>query len=460
MPVRLRITCLFTLLAMIILGIVCCSIYYFSATSRLNTIKTRLTNRAITSSRLLTTSGQIDRALMHRIDSLTTMSLKRKSVQVYDNTNELIYYYSDVPGDTINVTYDMLEQVRQQEILYFTMKKREAVAYYSPVHGEDFITISAAEDDEGNKTLEQLGHILMLSFISGTLLSFGGGLFFSGGLLEPVRKITREVNDISAYNLDRRINTSGSKDEWYRLSDTLNQLLDRLKDGFELQRQFISNASHELSTPLTLISTQVEISLQRNRSEEEYRRVMAQVLKDVQHMNNLVQTLLKFATTSGSTGGLQLDPVRIDEVLMRLPGEIQSRTQSHSVSLHFPELPEQAEKMLVFGNEELLFTAILNIVSNACKYSPDNHADVSLYFDHEGFVITIADKGIGMEEKELANIFQPFYRVQQNRNIKGFGLGLALASQIIKLHKGVVKVSSVKGAGTIFTIRLPYVQIT
>jgi signal transduction histidine kinase len=113
----------------------------------------------------------------------------------------------------------------------------------------------------------------------------------------------------------------------------------------------------------------------------------------------------------------------------------------------------------VFGNEELLFTAISNIASNACKYSPDNHADVSLQFAHKGFVITIADKGVGMNEKELENIFQPFYRIRHNPNVKGFGLGLSLASQIIKLHKGEIKVASVPGLGTTFIIHLPYVQI-
>lgn len=459
MPVRLRITCLFTLLAMIILGIVCYAIYYFSAASRLNTIKTRLTNRAITTARLLTHSGRIDRRLMHRIDSLTTLALKRKSVQAYDKVNDLIYYYSDISGDSIYVTSDMLRQAREQEILYFTGGEKEAIAYFDRENGNGIIIICAGEDEEGHTTLRQLETILIFGFISGTLLSFGGGLFFSRGLLKPVSKITNEVNDISAYNLDRRIHTTGSKDEWYRLSDTLNQLLDRLKDSFELQRRFISNASHELSTPLTLISTQLEISLQRNRSEDEYRLAMIQVLKDVQHMNNLVQTLLKFATTSGNAGGLHLDPVRIDEVLMRLPGDMQSRDKTHFVSLHFPQLPEQDEKMLVFGNEELLFTALSNIVSNACKYSPDHHADVTLYLEPEGFTITIADKGLGMDEKELANIFQPFYRISQSRNIKGFGLGLPLASQIIKLHKGAVRVQSRPGAGTTFTVRLPYVQI-
>jgi two-component system, OmpR family, sensor histidine kinase ArlS len=459
MPVRLRITCLFTLLALMILGIVCYAIYYFSAASRLNTIKTRLTNRAITTAKLLTHSGQVDQRLMHRIDSLTTLSLKRKSVLAYDQSNELVYYYSDASGDSVYVTNDMLLQVKEQGVLYFTDGKKEAIAYYDPQHSGQITIICAGEDEEGHKTLQQLEIILIFSFISGTLLSFAGGLFFSRGLLKPVSKITDEVNHISAYNLDRRIHTAGSKDEWYRLSDTLNQLLDRLKNSFELQRRFISNASHELSTPLTLISSQLEISLQRNRSEEEYRSAMAQVLKDVQHMNNLVQTLLKFATASGNAGGLQLDPIRIDEVLMRLPGEIQGRNPGYVVSLHFPQLPEQEEKLLVFGNEELLFTAISNIASNACKYSPDNHADVSLQFAHKGFVITIADKGVGMNEKELENIFQPFYRIRHNPNVKGFGLGLSLASQIIKLHKGEIKVASVPGSGTTFTIHLPYVQI-
>jgi len=270
-----------------------------------------------------------------------------------------------------------------------------------------------------------------------------------------VARITSEVKDISAYNLDRRIPTGNSKDEWQHLSATLNQLLDRLKESFELQRRFISNASHELSTPLTLISSQLEISLQRNRSEEEYRNAMAQVLKDVQHMNNLVQTLLKFATASGNAGGLHIDLVRIDEVLMRLPGEIHSRGKEYTVSLHFAPLPEEEEKLLVYGNEELLFTAILNIVSNACKYSPDHHADVHLQLTAERFVIAVIDKGIGIDEKELEHIFQPFYRIRQGMDITGFGLGLSLAMRIVKLHKGAIKVVSGQNTGTTFTIELP-----
>lgn len=459
MPVRLRITCLFTLLVFIILGLVCLSIYYFTAASRLDTIKTRLTNRAITTSRLLTHGGSIDRALMRRVDSLTTLALQEICVQAYNNGNRRIYYYSDMAGDSIGIDAEILQSARDRGDYYFERHGKEAVAYYSTENPEGMIVICAGEDVDGRKNLRQLEIILIFSFICGILLSFAGGLFFSRGLLKPVSKITGEVKEISAYNLDRRIHTGRSKDEWQELAVTLNQLLDRLKESFEFQRRFISNASHELSTPLTLISSQLEISLQRDRKEAEYRAIMGTVLKDVQYMNHLVQTLLKFATASGNPGGLHLDKVRIDEVLMRLPGEMPARDKDNSVFLHFPALPEHEDRLLVYGSEELLFTAIQNIVSNACKYSPDHRADVYLELDNNGFVISVTDKGSGIDEKELENIFQPFYRIQQPGNAKGFGLGLPLASRIIKLHKGDVKVASVKGSGTTFTIRLPAVPI-
>ena len=113
----------------------------------------------------------------------------------------------------------------------------------------------------------------------------------------------------------------------------------------------------------------MEVSLQRNRDAEEYRQVMQSVYQDVRHLSKLTQTLLEFATVSGTAGGIEINLIRIDEVLMRLPGEMTKLNKGYSVKLEFDQLPEDEEKLLVFGNAELLFTAIKNIVSNACKYS-------------------------------------------------------------------------------------------
>lgn len=455
MPIRLRITFLFTLAVFLILGIVCLAIYYFSETSRLTTIRKRLSNRALTMERLITQDEIFNRELLRRIDSSTALSLKNKSVQVFNDANRRVYNYQDKAEDSILVSERLLEEIRAAGILYFAEGNKEVVGYRDLEKQDGLVVISAAEDEDGLATLQQLKLILTVSFLGGTLIALAGGWLFSRRVLQPIRKITNEVTDISGYNLDRRIQTGKSKDEWYELSMTLNALLDRLKESFELQRRFISNASHELSTPLTLISSQLEVSLQRNRTGEEYRQVMESVLQDVHHMNRLVQTLLKFATASGNAGGLNIDLVRIDEIVMRLPAEMQKLDQAYSVSLSFDTLPDDEDKLLVFGNEDLLFSAIKNIVSNGCKYSTDHHTTVRLAVRPRYFIIEVEDKGIGMEEKELENIFQPFYRIPDTSSLKGFGLGLSLANRIIKLHKGSIEVQSQPNKGTRFTINLP-----
>lgn len=455
MPIRYRIILLFTLVVFFILGVVCGSIYYFSASSRTKMMRTRLTNRAITTARLLRQSEVFDRQLVRRIDSSLSISLKDKSVQAYNEENKRVYSYTDTPGDTIHITVALLDEAKSKSSVYFREGKKEAIAFHTPGRETGMVIVSAATDEEGNRNLNFLKQLLIASFITGIGISFAGGYIFSGRLLRPVKKITEEVTDIYAYNLARRIPTGNTKDEWYKLTITLNDLLDRLNQSFEMQRRFISNASHELSTPLTLISSQLEVSLQRNRSEEEYRRVMQTVVQDVQHMNHLVQTLLKFATASGNPGGLSIDLVRIDEVLMRIPASIQKQDAGFSVSLQFNDLPEEENKLLVFGNEELLFTAIRNIAVNACKYSPDNHAEIILIVSPEEFIIHIIDKGPGIPDRELENIFQPFYRIEETRSVAGFGLGLSLASRIIKLHKGDIKVESAARIGTTFVLHLP-----
>lgn len=455
MPVRLRITLLFTILVMVILGLSFGTIYYFSRVSRERTIKLRLTNRAITTARLLAHREAFNDVIVRRIDSLTTLSLKKKIVQAYDYKNNKIYSYSEVEGDTLEISEDILNDARVNKIHFFKAGDKEAIAYhYSDSIGR-IVVVSAAEDVDGKQILHTLFNILSLSFLIGTGLVLMGGYIFSRSLLKPIKKITADVEDISAQNLARRINAGSTRDEWHQLATTLNQLLNRLQESFEIQRRFISNASHELSTPLTSISSQLEVSLQRERTAEEYKKVMQSIHQDVHQMNKLTQVLLEFAKASGNKGGLEIDLIRVDEIVLRLPAEIAKMNPKYSILLAFEELPEDEKKLLLPGNEALMLTAIKNIVINACKYSSDHQATIKLAVKEEKIVITISDKGKGVPHEALKKIFQPFYRVEENITGEGFGLGLSLADRIIKLHKGSIEVNSLLNKGTTFTIIFP-----
>lgn len=453
MHVRLKITLLFTIMVFVLLSLICGYIYYASSTTRLENIKTLLKNRALTVSHMLGQQDTLGRNLINKIDSFSVLTVKSKIVQAYDSLNEKIYTYRDNAADTLQIGSEILDKSRAANIIFFNAGTKDAVVLYDK--NDRIVVLAAAYDEQGRKDLRHIKYILWLSLVAGMLTAFASGYFFSKILLQPVRKIADEVNTISAQNLAHRIKSGNVNDEWNYLSETLNDLLNRLQESFEIQRRFISAASHELSTPLTSISSQLEVSLQRDRGTEEYRNVIGSVYQDVRHLSKLTQTLLEFATVSGNAGGLELNLIRIDEVLMRLPSEMTKMDKSYSVKLAFDQLPEEEASLLVFGNAELLFTAIKNIVSNACKYSPDRLAKIKLSVNQSLIIISVEDNGKGIPEYELQNIFQPFYRTEDSRSIIGFGVGLPLVNRIIKLHKGQIKINSIVGKGTTFSIRLP-----
>ena len=455
MPIKLKITFFFTVIVFVILTVVCLSIYYFAYENRENNFKTRLTNRAVTTASLLHQSDVFNRSLLQKIDASTTVSMLDKSIQVYDTVGNLIYVYSDKIADTIAVNQEMLLSAKKRNNSYFKVNNKDVVAY-NYVDGADQITIiAAAYDPEGRKNLDQLRFILWICFFAGIIITVGAGYYFSQSLLRPVRKIADEVNEITAQNLAKRIKTREEKDEWSYLANTLNILLNRLEESFQTQGRFIANASHELSTPLTSIFSQLEVSLQKDRDAQDYRIVMQSVLEDVHQLNRLTQTLLQFASASGTSTGIDINLVRIDEILLRMPREMKKLDAAYHVKINFVDLPSNEEKLLVFGNEDLLFSAVKNIVLNACKYSDNHFALLELTGHQQKIFITITDTGKGISTEALPHIFQPFYRANENRAEPGFGLGLSLSYRIVKLHKGDITVNSIHDKGTTFILSLP-----
>jgi len=197
MPVRVRITLIFSLLVFFILSLVCSGIYYFSYEARINNIKTRLANRAITTARLLS-QEVFDKTLVQRIDSSTTLSFKNKTVQAYNYQNRRVYRYSDDPDDTVHVDAKTLDDARVKGHIYFTEGNREVVAYHYTDNNSRFVMVVAGEDVEGKESLRNLSEILLLSFLVGNVFVLISGYFFSKGLLQPVKNISKDVAEISA----------------------------------------------------------------------------------------------------------------------------------------------------------------------------------------------------------------------------------------------------------------------
>jgi two-component system, OmpR family, sensor histidine kinase ArlS len=450
---------LFTLLVTGIISLLTGSIYYSAKAERVTSFQRRLKNRATYNTQLYSMFGDSAFYYMRRNDSVSAAGVVgSRSIGIYGEDGKPIYLF-EMPGTKpIAVSDTLFQEVRDKGEMDFVMDNRDAVAVLRVTPKRHFIVVVVGRDDDGLERLETLKRILLIGLLTSIFLTALVSFLFARQLLRPIALIIREVNEISSFDLSHRIQAGSGQDEMSQLANTFNELLARLQESFAIQRRFISNASHELSTPLTSVSSQVEVILQKERSAEEYKQVLSSVREDVQQMRQLTKSLLEIAKT-GSQGGIELNEVRVDEVLLKVVGDVKKLSASYNIELEFGEFPEDEKDFVAFGNVDLLYIAIKNIVENGCKYSPNMTSQVDLSFHYHKIFIRVINRGNIIPEAELPQIFQPFYRGSGTGNSRGFGLGLSLAQRIISLHKGTILVQSDAGNGTCFTIELPAIKI-
>jgi len=454
LKIKYKITFLFSLLVTTILLVLSISIYYFASLNRQEAFYKRLKGRANNNAQLFAYLGDTSQRVLYRIDANSVPLLPHKSVRIYDTVGNVLYTYDTNPDRKMEQEASFFSSIRQEKT--FSNDKREGIALYFNEGGRPFVIGVEAYDVDGRASLGQLQKILLASLLVAVILTMLIGYLFSAQLVKPITQIIHEVNDISSHNLSHRLHTGTGKDELSQLADTFNNLLNRLQESFNSQRRFISNASHELSTPLTSISSQLQVTLQNERSTQEYIQVLQSIQEDVSQMGQLTKSLLEIAK-AGSQGSIELRELRIDEALLKVVGDVKKINHEYEVTLNFGSFPEEEKHCMVFGNIDLLYSALRNIIENGCKYSPDKRSVVELSFTNDrDIIIKVINSGDVIAEEEIEQIFQPFFRSSSSTlDVKGFGLGLALAKRIVQLHKGSIDVQSDIENGTRFTITLP-----
>jgi signal transduction histidine kinase len=452
LKIRNKITLLFTLLVTSILLILNTSVYYLTSVERKEIFHKRLKSRASNNAQIFDYFGDSSVYMLRRLDASALAVLTQKSVVIYDTLGNYLYQYQADNADALTLDSFTLEEVRQSGEKFFTIGRREGIGLYYSDNENRFIISVAAYDEDGRLRLLELKKVLIISLLIGMLVTLITGFIFSSQLVKPIKKIINEVNDISSHNLSKHLTAGASQDELNQLAKTFNDLLNRLQESFVTQRRFISNASHELSTPLTSISSQLQVTLQKERTAGEYQQVLQSIQEDVDQMQQLTKSLLEIAKT-GSQGSIELNDMRIDELLLKVISDVKRINPKYEVEMQFLNTPDDEGQCMVFGNFDLLYIAFKNIIENGCKYSPDKTSLVKASFEEKNILIEVINQGDIITELEIEQIFQPFYRGANAADNKGFGLGLPLARRIIGLHKGDITVISDQ-TGTNFLISL------
>lgn len=313
----------------------------------------------------------------------------------------------------------------------------------------DLIIEVATTQNILNSTLDNILSILFIVVPIVFVFSITGTILLLNKSFQPIKNILSSLKNIQSTNLSERIKRNNTNDEIDLLSKEINSLIDRLEDSFNNIKQFSSDASHELKTPLTIIRGELEVTLKKDRTKEEYKKVLESSLNEVIIIQQTINDLLFLSKSEFKNK--EKEEIYLDEITIDAIQELKYLSDSKKVKV----LNRIEEPLQIFGYSHLLKVAIKNVIKNAIEFSyEESEVIVKNYTLNEKKIIEIEDKGIGISKQEQNKIFEQFYRTDKSRDKKsgGLGLGMAIFKKIIDIHNGNIIITSKENLGTIIRI--------
>jgi len=449
MLIRRKISIVFTLLTSLVMMCSFTFIYYLSYKYTKEEFFLRLQEKAEFTTQKYFEEDELNKTVYDELVDKNAKSIpEAKEIVLNTNKPNLVHdsLLKILPESQIN------ELLSGHNIKWIKGVKQSVGIYYPDNQGK-FIVVITAVDTFGNQKLKNLLKNLLEIFFVSILFIYFIGMFYSERMLTPLAHILRKVNEIKATNLKLRLKENSSRDELGELTRMFNQMLERLEHSFTMQKNFIHNASHELKNPLTAIIGETEVTLSKIRSQDEYIDTLNKIATESERLNMLTRNLLNIAQADFEITEINSEQTRIDELLWEIKDYFDNSDYKNRIIFHVATLPDSSKSNIVNGISNLLKTAFINIIDNACKFSDEQIVDVVLTIDKSNICISVIDKGIGVPENDFINLFQPFFRASNTFQYKGSGIGLSLTEKIVKLHGGTITFNSTQGIGTKVEVR-------
>lgn len=433
-----------------------CLIYLLSEQARSRTFFHDLKSEALTKAHLYL-QNQVDAQTMQSIYLNNRKFINEVEVAVY-TTDFRMLYHDAIQSDIIKEDRNMINDILRRKEIEFYIGRYQGIGMLYSFGRKDYIVTAAAYDGYGYNNLYELQQTLLILFVVGLTLLFLAGYFLARASLKPIRDIVKEAESITAQHIHKRLPVKNEKDELGELSTTFNALLERLEISFNSQKMFVSNVSHEMRTPLAALMAELDLALQKERTGEQYRQAMQNVLQDARRMNKLIDGLLNLAKADYQKEQIKMQEIRLDELLLDVREFILRAHPEYHIDLLFEQEEADDDRLItVMGNLYLLNIAFSNLIENNCKYSDNKSSFIQISYWDKHTVIRLSDSGIGMSDTDKAHLFTLFYRGTQENVTEGHGIGMALSQKIIHLHQGTISVHSEEGKGTTFVVELPHI---
>lgn len=384
----------------------------------------------------------------NKIDAMVGGNYEIISINIYDNNLNNIYSSGKIKNRYSDNIIAILERLyNNEEYIYSSTFEYNSLEYY--------VNINYLVTDFLTETIR----ICIMILVSGAV----GLLVFvpivsktSYKLIGPIKKMTEITKTITVNNINTRLDVKDTQDELKELSETFNEMMDRIEQGYKTQQQFVSDASHELRTPIAVIKGYVNMLDRWGKNDKAILEESIGAIKnETESMQDLIEKLLFIARSDKQSLTFTKEDFKICEILFEIEKETLMIDTKHNFSFKF------YDDVSIYADKNRIKQAMRIFLENAIKFTPQNgNIRVTGYIDEDYYIIKISDTGMGIERKDLDKIFNRLYRAEQSRNkeIGGHGLGLSIARIIILGHKGKIKVRSTVDKGSEFLIMLPYLE--
>jgi len=365
----------------------------------------------------------------------------------------------DVNGNT-GIKSEILPEIvnlpiGQEQFRNISIDRTNWIVYDTPVknNGEVIGWIRVSRSlESSNNTLFNLRIIMFISVPLYGLIASIGGLFLAKRALRPIDYITKTAQEISKGDLTQRLKLNKTEDEVGKLAVIFDEMLDKLENSIKKERQFASDASHELRTPISIITAQAEEVLRSKHEIKEYKEAIETVRDESKKMSHIISQLLMIYRSDEGRYKFNFEILNLNMIIEDIVNEFQDVANANGLSISF----KAEEEIKIKADQTLITRLFINIIDNAIKYTNrDGKINIGLSKMNNCSVIVIEDTGIGISEKDMPHIFDRLYQVDKSREDRGSGLGLAIAKWITELHKGEIKVESKLSVGSKFVIKLP-----
>lgn len=377
-------------------------------------------------------------------------------VEFYDTNKLLIDKSPNLKNSNIN----LLENVKNNT---FTDTKLNGIPIrqiQTPIINKEKIVgyLVVAMSLEDLEIVQILKHILLISYPLILILLYLFARFFAGRSIIPVSTIIETSGKITKDNLKTRIPLPNNKDELFALSQTINNLLDRVENAIEREKQFTSDASHELRTPLAVIKGTMEVLIRKPRNQQEYEEKIQFCISEVDRLNHMVDQLLLLARFENQKQNIKKETIYLNALILDNLTRFSDKIDSKKLKV----ITSFDEDYYIESDNYLVSIIVSNLISNAIKYSNnETEINITIWNDNETVLFSISDNGIGIASEDIEKIFTSFYRsnVANHTQIKGTGLGLSIVKRLCDLLKVDINLTSQLEKGTTFVLRFPTFNI-